>query len=149
MFRPHLAESGSRDCDRSRCFRRRGLQPGIPGLVLGRDASSIDLFTRLGAPIPSVTAYIVRACELVGGTLVLFGLGVRWLGIWFIFQFLYSFSMVKMPHLGWDESRIDFMMLAGALMLFVAGAGAPSLDAWLERRRAVSPEHARDRLTLP
>jgi uncharacterized membrane protein YphA (DoxX/SURF4 family) len=70
--------------------------------------------------------------------MVLFGLGVRWLGIWFIFQFLYSFSMIKMPHLGWDESRIDLMMLAGALMLFVAGAGAPSLDAWLERRRAVS-----------
>ena len=114
------------------------LSQAYPAWFVDGMPASIDLFTRLGGPNPAVTAYIVRAFELVGGTMVLFGLGVRWLGIWFIFQFLYSFSMIKMPHLGWDESRIDFMMLAGALMLFVAGAGAPSLDAWLEQRRAVS-----------
>jgi putative oxidoreductase len=99
--------------------------------------ASVDLFTRVDVPFAQVSAYIVRTFELVGGIMVLLGLGVRWLGIWFIFEFLYTFFMVKMPRQGWDAARIDFMMLAGALLIFLAGAGAPSLDAWLQRRRTV------------
>ena len=98
--------------------------------------ASVELFSRVQVPAPEITAYIVRAFELVGGTLVLLGLGVRWLGMWFIFEFTYTFLSVKLTRQGWDPARIDFMMLAAALLIFLAGAGAPSLDAWLQRRRA-------------
>jgi uncharacterized membrane protein YphA (DoxX/SURF4 family) len=42
---------------------------------------------------------------------------------------------VQVPTRGWFDSRLPTMMLAGALMLVVAGSGKASLDGVLRHRR--------------
>ena len=56
---------------------------------------------------------------------MLVGLGIRWVSVWFICEFLVTSLYVKIGHgQGWDGARIDLMVLAGSLMLALAGAGA-------------------------
>ena len=88
-----------------------------------------------GIPAPGLMAPLVAVLELVGGLLVLLGVGTRWLGVLFVLEFLVVAFVVKLPRTGWDATRIDFMMLAGSLMLFLAGAGKASVDEMLLRRR--------------
>jgi putative oxidoreductase len=93
--------------------------------------------TQLGIPAPQVVAPIIAAGEVVGGLLLLVGLGIRWVSLWFICEFLATSLYVKLSHgQGWDAARIDLMMLAGGAMLALAGAGALALDDWMARRRA-------------
>jgi len=96
--------------------------------------ASVTLFATVGAPIPEISTYIVRTCELIGGTMVLLGFRSRWVGLWFIFEFIFTFIQVKLLRGGWDPARLDFMMLAAAIMLVLAGSGALSLDNALARR---------------
>ncbi len=88
-----------------------------------------------GFPAPELVAPLVAAWELVGGLLLLLGLGGRWLGLLVILEFLVAAFVVKLPRAGWDASRIDLMMLAGGLLLLLAGAGKASVDEMLLRRR--------------
>jgi putative oxidoreductase len=90
----------------------------------------------LGIPLPGLMGPFIVALELLGGLLVLIGLGTRWLGILFVIEFLVTTFVVKLPRAGWDASRIDLMMLAGALMLVLAGPGKAAVDEILARRRA-------------
>jgi len=96
--------------------------------------------TQLGIPAPQVVAPIIAGGEVVGGLLLLVGLGIRWVSLWFICEFLVTSLYVKLSHgQSWDAARIDFMILAGSAMLALAGAGALALDDWLARRRAPTP----------
>lgn len=87
-----------------------------------------------GIPAPDVMAPLVAVLELVGGLLLLVGAGTRWLGLLFVLQFLVVTFVVKLPRAGWDASRIDMMMVAGGLMLFLAGPGKAAVDEMLLRR---------------
>jgi hypothetical protein len=41
---------------------------------------------------------------------------------------------VKFPTQGWGPGRVDLMLLAGAILLFLAGPGKAALDKlWLEK----------------
>jgi hypothetical protein len=41
-----------------------------------------------------------------------------------------------MPAAGWAQSRLDLMLLAGGLALFLGGSGRAAVDeVWLERER--------------
>jgi putative oxidoreductase len=121
---------------------------GIILIVAGyqKFAGGIDRFAgflpQLGVPAPELFGWLVPLLELVGGTLVLLGLGVRWLGLLFIIEFLVTAFYVKLPRPaplgGWDSARIDLMMLAAAVMLVLAGSGRASLDELLLKRRAAS-----------
>jgi putative oxidoreductase len=91
---------------------------------------------QIGFPAPDVMAPFIGILELVGGILVLVGFGAHWLGLIFLVEFLVTTFIVKLPRMGWDPTRIDLMMLAGALMLLLAGAGKASVDEMLARRRA-------------
>jgi putative oxidoreductase len=91
---------------------------------------------QIGFPAPEVMAPFIGILELVGGILVLVGFGAHWLGLIFLVEFLVTTFIVKLPRMGWDPTRIDLMMLAGALMLLLAGAGKASVDEMLARRRA-------------
>lgn len=93
---------------------------------------------QVGIPAPEVVAPLIAILELVGGALVLVGLATRWLAILFVCEFLVTTFVIKLPRTGWDQSRIDLMMLAAALMLLLAGPGAASLDAMMNRRRGES-----------
>ena len=97
---------------------------------------------QLGIPAPELFGWLIPLLELVGGILVLLGLGVRWVGLLFIIEFLVITFYVKLPRAaplgGWDSARIDLMMLAAAVMLVLAGPGRAALEEILLRRRAAS-----------
>ena len=94
-------------------------------------------FGQVGIPAPEVMAAFIAGLELIGGLLLIVGLGIRWLALLLVAEFLVAAFVVKLPRTGWDASRIDVMMLAGALTLALAGAGAASVDAMLAKRRGV------------
>ena len=93
-------------------------------------------FAKMGLPIPGVTGPFIALLELIGGALLLLGFAGRWLGLLFAIEFVVAAFVVKLPTVGWTNSRLDLMLLAGGLLLFFAGSGRLSLDeVWLERRR--------------
>ncbi|MBA2447487.1 MAG: hypothetical protein H0V51_05620 [Chloroflexi bacterium] len=57
-------------------------------------------------------------------------------------EFLVTTFIIKLPRMGWDPAQIDLMMLAGALMLLLAGPGKASVDEILARRRGAEPVRA-------
>ena len=95
-------------------------------------------FGQVGIPAPEVMAAFIGGLELIGGLLLLVGFGVRWLAILYVCEFLVATFIAKLPRAGWDASRIDLMMLSGALVLLLAGAGLASIDAMLARRRSAT-----------
>ncbi len=94
--------------------------------------------TNLGVPMPEIVAPLIATLELVGGALILLGLGVRWVAILVLLEFLFIVFAVKLPRQppagGWDSARVDMLIAAAAVMLILAGAGKLSLDAWLRSR---------------
>jgi putative oxidoreductase len=86
-------------------------------------------------PFPTVAAAYITALELLGGVLLLIGLGGRLLGLLYIGEFLVVSFYVLVPTRGWMDARLPIMLLAGALMLFLCGSGAASLDSVLRKLR--------------
>jgi putative oxidoreductase len=96
----------------------------------------VGFVTNLGIPLPQVVAPLIATGEVLGGLLLLLGLGARWVGLWFVCEFLVTSLYVKLGHgQGWDPARIDLMLLAASVMLLLTGAGALAVDEWLARRR--------------
>jgi putative oxidoreductase len=85
-------------------------------------------------PFPRVMAGYITALELIGGVLLLIGLGGRWLGLLYVGEFVVVSFYVLVPVRGWMDARLPIMLLAGALMLVVAGSGQASMDRVLRRR---------------
>jgi putative oxidoreductase len=110
----------------------------------GGIGGTVNFFTQLGIPAPQVVAPVIATGEVVGGLLILLGLWSQWVGLWFVCEFLVTAFYVKLGRgAGWDAARIDLMMLAGSIMLVLAGAGLLSLDAWLARRGEVGAGQGR------
>ena len=94
-------------------------------------------FGKMGMPAPGITGPFIALLELIGGALLLFGLAGRWVGLLFAIEFVVAAFLVKLPTAGWSGARLDLMLLAGGVLLFVAGSGRLSIDeVWLERRPA-------------
>ncbi|MGH7389705.1 MAG: DoxX family protein [Candidatus Rokuibacteriota bacterium] len=90
-------------------------------------------FAKMGIPVPGLAGPFVAVLELVGGALLILGLGARWLGLLFAIEFVVATLYVKMP-MGWGGARLDVMLLAGGLLLFLAGSGRAAVDeVWLEK----------------
>jgi putative oxidoreductase len=88
-----------------------------------------------GLPVPEAFAFVASTLELVGGALVLIGLFGRWLGLLFTIEFIIAFFYVKLRLQSFADGRLDVMLLAAAILLFLAGPGRAAVDeAWLERR---------------
>ena len=85
-------------------------------------------FTGYGLPMPAAFAVTAATFELVGGIALLLGLFTRWFGLYFICEFLITFFYVKLRLTGFVDGRIDLMMLAGAILLFLAGSGKAAID---------------------
>ena len=99
----------------------------------------IGFVTQLGIPAPQVVGPLIATGEVIGGLLLILGLGVRWVGLWFICEFLVTSLYVKLGRgAGWDAARIDLMLLVAAVLAVLSGAGALALDEWLVRRRTAT-----------
>jgi uncharacterized membrane protein YphA (DoxX/SURF4 family) len=108
-------------------------------------------FERIGIPAPEAMAYFVGGVEIVFGLLLLIGLLTRLATIPLLIDITVAIATTKIPLLWratavsakvgfWSmqaESRTDFAMLMGLLFLLLAGGGLLSLDARLNRRRAI------------
>jgi putative oxidoreductase len=114
----------------------------------------VGRFTKLGLPIPEVTAAFIGSLEIVGGLLLLFGLLTRFIAIPFIIEMVVAILTTKIalylgtsplplppspPKVGFwavmHESRSDYAQILTSIFLLVAGPGPWSLDALLQRRR--------------
>ena len=85
-------------------------------------------FTKYGLPMPAVFAVVAATLELVGGIALLLGLFARWLGLYYICEFHITFFYAKLRLTGFIDGRIDLMMLAGAILLFLAGPGRAAIQ---------------------
>jgi putative oxidoreductase len=110
----------------------------------------VGRFTKLGMPLPGVTAGFVGTLEIVGGLLLILGLGTRLISIPFIIEMLVAMLSTKPqlflgtsplplppapPQVGaWavlHEIRSEYAQLMSCIFLLAAGPGPWSLDAFL------------------
>jgi putative oxidoreductase len=101
-----------------------------------------SFFTELGIPFPAAQATFVSAVELVGGTLILFGLFTRFAAVPLMVTMVVAILTAKRSEITGIFSLFgfnEFTYFAGFLWLLVAGAGKASLDALLFGRRAQLP----------
>ena len=108
----------------------------------------VGRFTKLGFPMPEITAHFVATCEIVGGILLLMGLFTRITSIYFIAQMIVAILATKValyfgtsplplppspPQAGFwavlHEIRSDYAQIMVCWFLAVVGPGKRSLDA--------------------
>ena len=112
----------------------------------------VGRFTKLGMPLPAITADFVGALEIFGGALLLAGLATRLIAIPMMIEMLVAMLSTKIslflgtsplplppapPTIGiWavlHEVRSEWAQLLVCAFLFRAGPGRLSLDALLAR----------------
>ena len=115
----------------------------------------VGRFTKLGFPVPHLTASLIGTWEIVGGALLMLGLLTRGVAILFAIEMVVAVLSTKIglylgtsplplppvpPQVGFwavlHESRSDYAQLLTSLYLVIAGPGLLSLDARLRRARA-------------
>jgi putative oxidoreductase len=109
-------------------------------------------FTELGIPAPALNAAVAAGTEFFGGLLILVGLGSRLVALPLAFVMVVAIATAKWAGL---EAPLDLLgleewsYLVMFLVIAIAGPGALSLDALIERRfnRAPAPARVGDHLT--
>jgi putative oxidoreductase len=106
------------------------------GKVMGGVGNVAAAFARMAIPAPAITGPFIAYLELIGGAALLVGLFSRWLGLVFALEFVVATFYVKFAGPGWNAGRLDLMLLAAGILLFVAGPGRAAIDQlWLEKAR--------------
>src|ERR1700723_2878444 len=114
----------------------------------------VGRFTKLGIPMPELTATFIGSLEIVGGMLLIAGLFTRVIAIPFIVEMVVAIFATKiglylgtsplplppaLPKVGFwavmHETRSDYAQILTSIFLLIAGPGPWSLDALLHRRR--------------
>jgi putative oxidoreductase len=109
---------------------------GAQKFSTGMDAVATN-FEKMAIPAPGIAGPFIVGLELVGGALLLLGVAGRWLGLLFAIQFVIATFYVKFPGQGFGAARLDLVILAGSLLVFIAGPGRAAVDSfWLERPRS-------------
>jgi putative oxidoreductase len=91
-------------------------------------------FTRMQIPAPAIAGSFIMILEIVGGAMLILGLAGRWLGLIFTVQFIVATFYVKLRTTGFASARLDLMILAASILLFLAGPGRAALDGLWRRR---------------
>jgi putative oxidoreductase len=90
------------------------------------------MFTGMNMPLPSVTAPLVAAIEVVGGVALLLGFGTRFASIPLVVIMLVAIFAVKLPNglnpVGRGGYELDLVILAGLLVLLLLGSGPLALE---------------------
>jgi putative oxidoreductase len=121
----------------------------------------VGRFTKLGFPLPELTANFVGVLEIVGGILLIAGLLTRVTAIPFVIEMIVAMLSTKIaiylgtsplplppspPQIGiWavlHEIRSEYAQLMSVLFLLVVGPGPWSLDALIARARTRRPVSA-------
>ncbi len=116
----------------------------------------VGRFTKLGFPLPEMTAHFVAVLEIVGGMLLITGFLTRFIAIPFAIEMVVAMLSTKIgvffgtsplplppapPQIGFwavlHEIRSDYAQIMSVLFLLAAGPGPWSLDAKLARARSV------------
>ena len=114
----------------------------------------VGRFTKLGFPMPELTANFVASIEIIGGLMLLFGLMTRLVALVFIFEMIIAMLSTKVslylgtsplpmppapPKMGiWavlHEVRSDYAQSMICLFLMIEGPGRKSLDAALRKSK--------------
>jgi uncharacterized membrane protein YphA (DoxX/SURF4 family) len=121
----------------------------------------VGRFTKIGIPLPHVTAPLIGALEIVGGVLLIAGLLTRLTAVPMAIEMLVAIASTKIalylgtsplplppspPQIGiWavlHEVRSEYAQLMSVLFLGIAGPGAWSLDALRKRSKSGSVKSA-------
>ncbi len=84
-------------------------------------------FERIPIPLPGLPAPFISTLELVGGALLLVGFGARWLGLLFALEHVVTTFWVQLRLRGWPNGRLELMLMAAGIMLFLAGPGKAAI----------------------
>src|SRR5215813_12118398 len=125
-------------------------------------------FTKLGFPMPELTANFVATTEIIGGLFLLFGIFTRFTALWFMIEMVVAILSTKislylgtsplplppaLPKVGiWavlHEVRSEYAQIMVVLYLLINGPGKWSLDALLARLRATQASAFIGRTLLP
>jgi putative oxidoreductase len=128
----------------------------------------VGRFTKLGIPMPELTATFIGGLEIVGGILLIAGLFTRIIAIPFIVEMVVAILTTKiglylgtsplplppaMPKVGFwavmHETRSDYAQILTSIFLLIVGPGSWSLDALLRGRREalkIAPHPSEERL---
>jgi uncharacterized membrane protein YphA (DoxX/SURF4 family) len=105
------------------------------------EALGVGRFIKIGIPFPEVMAPFVGVVETVCGLMLLAGLFTRLAAIPLVIDMLVAIATTKIPILMekgfWamvHETRTDWSMLLGAIVLLIVGSGGWSLDSTFARR---------------
>src|SRR5215475_4874825 len=114
-------------------------------------------FTKLGFPMPELTANFVATTEIMGGLFLLFGIFTRFTALWFMIEMVVAILSTKislylgtsplplppaLPKVGiWavlHEIRSEYAQVMTVAFLLIGGPGKWSLDALLQRKGKLS-----------
>lgn len=100
-----------------------------------RMAEFMGFLEQNGFPFPTFGAYLSAYAQFLCGILFILGLGTRAAGAVMAINFLFALGIAHRatPYLA---NYPAFIMLAAAIFFFIHGAGKPSLDDGLEKRRS-------------
>ena len=85
-------------------------------------------FEKIPIPLPWLAAPFISALELVGGALLFLGFKTRWLGLVFALEHTVTTFWVKFRLQGWNNGRLELMLVASGLMLLLSGPGKAAID---------------------
>jgi putative oxidoreductase len=104
--------------------------------VFGFDGTA-DIMSKLGLPLPALSAAVVIAAELLGGLGIISGLFARWAGAALAIEMLVAIPVARL-HGGFFTPygyELELTLLGACLTLAAVGSGGVSLDRMLWRAR--------------
>lgn len=109
------------------------------------DQLGVGRFLKIGLPMPDFFGYFVPFFEIVCGLFILIGLFTRYAAIPLIIIMIVAIISTKIPILINDgfwkmahDSRTDWAMLIGSLIIMLADKGKLSVEKYLFKKRASS-----------